>query len=388
MNHQRVLGDGLNDSKPWGDVIGASLVIQMATFSGLVLVGFVGCFQKLNAANPAKKHSFWLSFNNLVIPSFASGALLATAVFLLLPEGFELLSGAHAEAHDEHRRSRFLNSNETVSEDHEDHEDHEDEKHNQAAWMLGASLLGGFLFPILLGAIFPSPECVLATETNLSPAAQAKVCVDEENSEVDVDGDTSRNSPTKELSTTADLNCVPGEFKHHDGKTTDVVAASSRHLHNAPLVAIIVVGDFCHNFCDGIFVGTAFLLCDKSIAWAITATTVYHEIAQEIGDFGLLTYQCGLTVPQALVVNFLSGASVMIGGLLVLAINLSDRAIGSILCISAGVYLYIATSECIPRILVARRRVSDTLVFLGCFILGAVPIGLVLLNHGHCEPDH
>ena len=390
-------------------MIGASLLIQMATFSGLVLLGFVNCFQKLSGTNSAQKHSFWHRLQNQVIPSFASGALLATTVFLLIPEGFELLEGVHAddlltghaeseEAHDEHRRRRFLQSNETVTNDHEE----EIQSKNEAAWRLGASLLGGFLFPILLGAIFPPPdisECevclerVRATESNLSPAAQEEVLIDEGNSEVDVDGDASRNAPTENLPTTVDLNCEDGECTHcHDNiyetKAAEDVPANARHIRNFPLAASIIMGDFCHNFCDGIFLGTAFLLCSKSLAWTITATTIYHEIAQEIADFALLTHHCGLTIPEALVSNFVAGCSVMIGGLIVLAVNFSDRAVGSILCISAGVYVYIAASECIPRIQANRQQISDTLIFLVCFVLGAVPIGLVLLTHEHCEAGH
>jgi hypothetical protein len=60
---------------------------------------------------------------------------------------------------------------------------------------------------------------------------------------------------------------------------------------------------------------------------------------------------------------------------------------GSLLSVSAGVYIYIAAStECIPRIQAVHKNATDTLTFLICFTIGAVPIGLVLLNHGHCEP--
>jgi hypothetical protein len=47
--------------------------------------------------------------------------------------------------------------------------------------------------------------------------------------------------------------------------------------------------------------------------------------------------------------------------------------------------LYIAIGECLPRIQLARKTARDTLLFFSFFILGAVPIGLVLLKHVHCE---
>jgi zinc transporter ZupT len=128
-------------------------------------------------------------------------------------------------------------------------------------------------------------------------------------------------------------------------------------------------------------------LCSRDIAYTLVATTVYHELAQEIADFALLTHHCGMSTRQALTYNFLSGLSVMLGALLVVALELSEAFTGGLLSVSAGVYIYIAATECIPRIQAAQKDAKDTLVFLILFIIGAVPIGLVLINHGHCEPE-
>jgi zinc transporter ZupT len=83
--------------------------------------------------------------------------------------------------------------------------------------------------------------------------------------------------------------------------------------------------------------------------------------------------------------NFLSGTSVMIGGVMALGIDFSSMAIGVILSASAGLFIQIAACECIPMFQEGRKTVKDTFVFLLSFILGAAPIGLVLLNHQHCE---
>ena len=410
--------------KPWGHVVGASILIQAVTFSGLLLVGFVSCFQRLSRDRGDKK-SLWHRLHHQIVPSLASGALLATTVFLLIPEGFELLEGAHGDdfiaghaEEDDHRRRRFLYQNTTEGEYDPDHHDEEHEEehvpHNTAAWKFGASLLGGFLFPILLGAIFPPPdisqcevcrERALLADSNLSPAALEKIVEDQDEDEDDDEKEYSTDEP---LQRTVDLNCDNGDCSHCHEHTDDAhddmeeanpktasktkneepaantTATPPEHPRNVQLAASILLGDFCHNFCDGIFIGTAFLLCSKSIAWTLVATTIYHEIAQEMADFALLTHHCGLTVPQALAANFVAGCSVLLGGLIVLSVRLGDTAVGAILCISAGVYIYIAAAECLPRIQAARRNARDTLIFLLCFVLGAVPIGLVLLNHGHC----
>ena len=43
-------------------------------------------------------------------------------------------------------------------------------------------------------------------------------------------------------------------------------------------------------------------------------------------------------MPQGLAANFCAGFSVVLGGVLMLAVSLSDEAIGAILVMSAGVY--------------------------------------------------
>ena len=74
----------------------------------------------------------------------------------------------------------------------------------------------------------------------------------------------------------------------------------------------------------------------------------------------------------------------MLGGIIVLAFEPSSQAKGIILAMGGGVYVYVAGSETIPRIeryLTSRKDRALSLLFV---ILGAVPIGLVLIDHKHC----
>jgi zinc transporter ZupT len=166
--------------------------------------------------------------------------------------------------------------------------------------------------------------------------------------------------------------------------TCNVVKREPKPI-NYSLALSILLGDSFHNFCDGIFIGVAFMLCDNATALTIVFITLYHEVAQELADFFLLTKHAGLTVTKALAVNFLSGLSVVLGGIVVLSIGVSDLTIGVILSIASGVYLYIAASECVPRVNAVVKSNTDRLVTVLAFIVGAVPIGLTLLNHSHCE---
>jgi zinc transporter ZupT len=153
---------------------------------------------------------------------------------------------------------------------------------------------------------------------------------------------------------------------------------------NFRLCASLLLGDFFHNFADGIFIGNAFLLCTNSVAWAIAAATIYHELAQELADFFLLTTQAHLPVWKALVLNFVSGLSVLLGVVVILSFHVSVIATGTILAISGGVYVFLAASECLPRIEKEIKSFKSRMISVACFMCGAIPIGLVLLNHGHC----
>jgi zinc transporter ZupT len=52
---------------------------------------------------------------------------------------------------------------------------------------------------------------------------------------------------------------------------------SARQFH---ILSSVLVGDWLHNFCDGIFIGTAFVTCGHSMGWSVTAATAFHELAQ------------------------------------------------------------------------------------------------------------
>jgi len=70
----------------------------------------------------------------------------------------------------------------------------------------------------------------------------------------------------------------------------------------------------------------------------------------------------------------------------ILAAQPSQAVVGALL--ASGVFVHILATECIPKIRPQlHENVRHTLLFLFCFALGAVPIGLVLINHGHCKAE-
>ena len=71
---------------------------------------------------------------------------------------------------------------------------------------------------------------------------------------------------------------------------------------------------FVYSFFQ-VFIATAFATCGSGMGWSVTLATVFHELAQEISDYVVLTqpHQANLRPLHALFLNFLSGTSVLIG---------------------------------------------------------------------------
>lgn len=120
-------------------------------------------------------------------------------------------------------------------------------------------------------------------------------------------------------------------------------------------VPLIIVGDTAHNFIDGVVIAATFMI---SIPLGIvTALAVFaHEIPQEIGDFGLMLHK-GLSRKRIILVNVLSAASAFLGaGITYVSGNLLESYIPIFLALTAGFFIYIATSDLIPEIHYEKRK--------------------------------
>lgn len=153
------------------------------------------------------------------------------------------------------------------------------------------------------------------------------------------------------------------------------IIGSERHYH--PVVVMNLVGDFIHNFLDGIIIGASYVV-SIPLGIATTIAVVLHEIPQEIGDFGVLIHG-GLSVRKALLYNFLSALAALLGLLLVFALgSLASSFSIYLLPVAAGGFLYIAGSDLIPE-LKHETKIAASLGQLLAIILGiGVMIALLL----------
>ena len=144
-----------------------------------------------------------------------------------------------------------------------------------------------------------------------------------------------------------------------------------------PLTYLILLASGLHHFIGGLAVGGAFV---ANIGLGISAwlAAAVHEVPQELGDFAVLVHG-GWKVPQALLFNFLSAATFLIGGWLAYALATSWD-VSLLLPFAAGNFIYIGASDLIPEVKHHRSAVHNVIHFLS-FLTGiAVFVVLVFLE--------
>jgi zinc and cadmium transporter len=146
------------------------------------------------------------------------------------------------------------------------------------------------------------------------------------------------------------------------------------HCHRAeadcrqPLGYLILVGDGLHNFLGGLGVAGVFLVDIRLgvMAWIAAAA---HEVPQELGDFGVLIHS-GWNKARALLFNFLSGLTFLLGGLLAYAAA-GRSEIPFLIPFAAGSFLYIGASDLIPQVN-RHDSVTGNVVHFGAFAVGLI----------------
>ena len=144
------------------------------------------------------------------------------------------------------------------------------------------------------------------------------------------------------------------------------IPTSEEHPHTFAYMNLF--GDAIHNFIDGLIIGGSYIV-SLPLGIATTLAVVFHEIPQEIGDFGVLIYG-GFKKPKALLFNFLSAVTAILGALLSLGLGFYIEGFTVFLIpFAAGGFIYIAGSDLIPE-LQKEAKPSKSALQLTAFILG------------------
>jgi zinc and cadmium transporter len=118
-----------------------------------------------------------------------------------------------------------------------------------------------------------------------------------------------------------------------------------RHLHAA--APMILIGDAFHNAIDGIVIAASFLTSTE-LGVFVSLSIIFHEVPQELGDFGILLNV--YSKRKALLYNMLSGSSAIVAGLAAyFFMDTVKTLIPYALAFSASSFLYIALADLIPE---------------------------------------
>jgi zinc and cadmium transporter len=146
------------------------------------------------------------------------------------------------------------------------------------------------------------------------------------------------------------------------------------HGHAYHLAPLNLIGDGVHNFLDGMVIAGSYIV-SIPLGIAATISILFHEVPQEIADFGVLLYS-GMSKLKAVMFNLLSAATAIVGA--VLGLFLAGKTANFTLFIipfAAGSFLYIAASNLVPE-LHRHCKLWDTVLHLVAILVG---VGIMVL---------
>jgi zinc and cadmium transporter len=133
-----------------------------------------------------------------------------------------------------------------------------------------------------------------------------------------------------------------------------------------------VLGDFIHNFIDGMIIAAGFIN-SFNVGLATTIAVSFHELPQEIGDFGILVY-AGMDRRRALLFNFLAALAAVLGGFIGSSFFASVESLGGyMIAFSAGAFIFLSASELIPELHDGESRLRS-MIQLVVLVLGMLTI--------------
>ncbi len=170
---------------------------------------------------------------------------------------------------------------------------------------------------------------------------------------------------------------LPSFHHHHD---------KGGHEHSLIDANRILASDGIHNIGDGIVIVTTFM-ASPLLGVISTISIAIHEMLQEISEFFVLR-EAGLSVRHALLYNFLTSATILIGtigGYFVL--EQFEALEVPLLGLAAGAYLVVVFNDLLPHSIGSiegRQHMVRHLIF---FLVGLAAMALASYALPHAEPE-
>lgn len=152
-----------------------------------------------------------------------------------------------------------------------------------------------------------------------------------------------------------------------------------RHCHEGvcdvhTFTYLNLIGDGVHNFIDGLIIAASFIGGTK-LGVVTTLAVIFHEVPQEIGDFGILIYG-GFSKNRALLFNYICALAAVAGAVAGYVLSSFTKNISTFLIsFTAGGFIYIAASDLLPELHKQKDNKRANAAFVA-FILGLVFMAL------------
>ena len=170
---------------------------------------------------------------------------------------------------------------------------------------------------------------------------------------------------------------LPDFHHHHDNEHND-------HNHSSIDARRVIISDAIHNIGDGILLVAAFSV-SSALGLATTLSIFIHEIIQEISEFFVLK-QAGFTTKKALMLNFLTSSTILIGAIGGYFLLEKFEAIElPLLGITAGAFFVIVLHDLVPHSIKSIKTKKHAFQHVLWFALGAVLISIAsaIIPHLH-----
>ncbi|MFX0155929.1 MAG: ZIP family metal transporter [Candidatus Hodarchaeota archaeon] len=159
----------------------------------------------------------------------------------------------------------------------------------------------------------------------------------------------------------------------------DNIVDKGNKIKNFALLNLI--GDGLHNFLDGIILIVAFL-SGIGNGIIVTLAVLFHELPQEVGDFGILIYG-GFVKKKALLFNFASALVALLGGLVAFFLSAQIEFFNFFfLAFSGGGFIYIASTELMPELL-KEKNLKKSIIQAFVFLCGVILIMTLVIALPH-----
>jgi zinc and cadmium transporter len=154
------------------------------------------------------------------------------------------------------------------------------------------------------------------------------------------------------------------------------IPTSSEHPHSFAYMNLF--GDAVHNLIDGLIVGGSYI-ASIPIGISTTLAVIFHEIPQELGDFGVLIHG-GFTKKRAVWFNFLTALTAILGAAIALIMGATlEGFIPLLIPFAAGNFIYIAGSDLIPELRKDEPNPKKATLQIASIALGVIAMLLITL---------